>query len=174
MSPALLFFLSSTLPVFTILTAITYPEREESDMLSSAIIGQLADDMADRHGGDRWRKKLLDIKRSTCTWCYLPRAHFLPRHDSKGRDDISSIVQTEYWISFTTLSKEALMKQIKRNHDTVFHLTSHICLQRMLLDFVSVAKIIFSLSSFIVVLRTVVGCNLFLFLVVIFEMYPSR
>lgn len=63
MSPALLPPLfSSPCLFFTLPTAITYPEREGSDKLSSAVIGQLADDMADRHGGDRREEKLIHIK----------------------------------------------------------------------------------------------------------------
>lgn len=55
-------FFSLLLPVFTLLTAITYPEREESDKLNSAVIGQLAYDTADRHKGDRQEERLLHIK----------------------------------------------------------------------------------------------------------------
>lgn len=74
-APALFPFLLS-LPVFTLLTALTYPEREGSDKLSSAVIGRLTDDTADRHRGDR-QEKLLHIKqRSIRTWWYLPRVEF--------------------------------------------------------------------------------------------------
>lgn len=51
-----------SLPVFALPTAISYPQREGSDKLSSAVIGQLADDGADGHRADRQEKMLLHIK----------------------------------------------------------------------------------------------------------------
>lgn len=48
--------------VFTLSTAVTYPEREGSDKLSSAVIGRLRDDTAERRRGDGQEEKLLHIK----------------------------------------------------------------------------------------------------------------
>lgn len=39
--------------VFTLPTAVTYPEREGSDKLGSAVIGRLKDDTAERRRGRR-------------------------------------------------------------------------------------------------------------------------
>lgn len=63
------------LPGFlALLTAIAYPEREQSDKLGSAVIGRLEDDTADRRRGDGQEERLLHIKlRSADTGRYLPR-----------------------------------------------------------------------------------------------------
>lgn len=58
--PSLLSF-----PVFTLLTTLTCPQRGRSDKLSSAVIGHLEDDTADRHRGQKREEKPFHIKQGS-------------------------------------------------------------------------------------------------------------